>query len=148
MRRPKTQGVYVLVIFIEEPRMIKVGSLGNLMFENGIYAYVGSAQNSLEKRVLRHLNRGKKIFWHIDYLLNNEHVKIINVLYKIAPKCEECRIAEIMSGVYRPVQGFGSSDCNCKSHLFNINGYESFKMLMKKNNFTEFPIIGGKVNHY
>ncbi|HDO20376.1 MAG TPA: DUF123 domain-containing protein, partial [Candidatus Bathyarchaeota archaeon] len=91
------------------------------MFDHGIYVYVGSAQNSLEKRIARHFRKKKKKFWHIDYLLENENVKIITVLYKIAPRREECRIAKEINNIGSPIKGFGSSDCKCKSHLFKLN---------------------------
>jgi len=119
--------------------VIKVGSLNTLMFDHGIYVYVGSAQNSLEKRIARHFRKKKKKFWHIDYLLENENVKIITVLYKIAPRREECRIAKEINNIGSPIKGFGSSDCKCKSHLFKLNNYEELKKFIKENMFLNFP---------
>ncbi len=109
------------------------------MFDHGIYVYVGSAQNSLEKRIARHFRKKKKKFWHIDYLLENENVKIITVLYKIAPRREECRIAKEINSIGSPIKGFGSSDCKCKSHLFKLNNYEELKKFIKENRFLNFP---------
>ena len=127
------RGIYLLVILVEKQRSIRVGSLGTLVFESGLYAYVGSAQNSLEKRVTRHLTRNKKRFWHIDYLLEDKHVKIVNVFYKVAPKSEECHIAKKIGETNLPIKGFGSSDCNCKSHLFKLNSPESIEKIVKEN---------------
>jgi len=109
------------------------------MFDHGIYVYVGSAQNSLEKRIARHFRKKKKKFWHIDYLLENENVKIITVFYKIAPRREECRIAKKINSIGSPIKGFGSSDCKCKSHLFKLNNYEELKKFIKENGFLNFP---------
>ncbi|MCD6466081.1 DUF123 domain-containing protein [Candidatus Bathyarchaeota archaeon] len=109
------------------------------MFDHGIYVYVGSAQNSLEKRIARHFRKKKKKFWHIDYLLEDENVKIITVLYKIAPRREECRIAKEINSIGSPIKGFGSSDCKCKSHLFKLNNYEELKKFIKENRFLNFP---------
>jgi len=118
------KGVYVLVISINKDISVNIGALGNVHFERGLYAYVGSAQNSLEKRVERHhRKKGKRRFWHIDYLLANDAVRIVKVLCKEAARSEECEIAEKTSMKGTSVTGFGSSDCRCESHLFRIEDY-------------------------
>ena len=109
---------------------IKIGSLGRIMFEKGNYAYIGSAQNNVEKRVKRHLSAKKKMHWHIDYLLASPYARISHALYKIAKKQEECRTAMLLSATEKPVNKFGCSDCSCKSHLFKINN------LMSIGNFS------------
>jgi Uri superfamily endonuclease len=85
-----------------------------------LYAYVGSAQTNLEQRVKRHLKREKRLFWHIDYLLDNNAAEIVKVLYKEGDKTEECKTATRIGENGTPIAGFGCSDCNCKSHLFHI----------------------------
>lgn len=127
----ETRGIYVLIIYLGETRKIGVGSLGVLTFEKGFYAYVGSAQNSLEKRIARHFKKYKQFFWHIDYLLGDEYTEIVNVFFKEAPKSEECQLARTLSGLYKPVGGFGSSDCKCSSHLFKIDDHEKIEMLLR-----------------
>jgi len=117
------KGVYVLVISVDENIEVDVGALGSISFEKGLYAYVGSAQSSLEKRVKRYLRKAKRNFWHIDYLLDNEAVRIVKVFYKEADKAEECRIAEKLSERGVAVKNFGCSDCGCVSHLFRIDDY-------------------------
>jgi Uri superfamily endonuclease len=117
------KGVYVLVISVDENIEVDVGALGSIGFEEGLYAYVGSAQNSLEKRVKRHLRKAKRNFWHIDYLLDNEAVRVVKVFYKESDKAEECRIAEKLSEKGIAVKGFGCSDCGCVSHLFRVDDY-------------------------
>ena len=114
------RGVYVLIILITRNIKIKVGALGEIKFAKGVYAYVGSAQNNLEKRIERHLKKNKKKFWHIDYLTANKFVKIVKVFYKLAKKSEECRTAEKLRKTEIPIKNFGCSDCNCESHLFKI----------------------------
>jgi len=114
------KGVYVLVIKVTKDIKTKIGALGNLKFEKGIYAYVGSAQNSLEKRIARHKTKNKKLFWHIDYLLKNRNVKILKIFYKKAGKSEECRIAKRLSKINFPIPKFGCSDCKCETHLFKL----------------------------
>ena len=115
------KGIYVLVILVAEDTCLKVGSLGIIEFQKGLYAYVGSAQNNLEKRILRHLQKtDKRVFWHIDHLLGENSPRILRVFYKMAGRSEECRVAKLLSDKGVPVTGFGSSDCGCKSHLFKI----------------------------
>lgn len=124
------KGVYLLIISITKPVQIQVGALGKTSFEKGIYAYVGSAQNNLGKRVERHLKKVKRKFWHIDYLLENENVKILQVFYKVAGKSDECKLVEEIGKKGTPIINFGSSDCRCKSHLFQLNNYQFLRESM------------------
>ena len=114
------QGIYVIVIKINRDTNMKIGALGNLSFTKGQYAYVGSAQKNLQKRIKRHLRKQKRVFWHIDYLLDNPASKTVKIFFKQASKTEECTIAQEISARNEAVIGFGCSDCNCKSHLFRI----------------------------
>ena len=117
------KGVYVLIISVGKDIKVNVGALGSIFFERGLYAYVGSAQNGLERRVQRHLRKAKKKFWHIDYLLDDDAVRIVKVFHKEAEKSEECRIARKLSEKGIAVKRFGCSDCGCVSHLFRIGDY-------------------------
>jgi sugar fermentation stimulation protein A len=116
------KGVYVLAISVGKDIMVNVGALGSVFFEKGLYAYVGSAQNSLEKRIERHLRKAKKKFWHIDYLLDDDAVRIVRVFCKEAEKSKECRIARKLNEKGVAVKGFGCSDCGCVSHLLMYGG--------------------------
>ena len=126
----KMKGIYILLIKISKSIQTKIGSLGKINFKKGLYAYVGSAQNNLEKRVKRHLSNNKKTFWHVDYLLNNKFTKVSKVFYKKASKSEECRIANKLTG--NLIQNFGSSDCDCKSHLVKIRNLDIPKLAVKE----------------
>jgi Uri superfamily endonuclease len=125
------KGVYVLIIQVDEDTGVNVGAIGRLTFKKGLYAYVGSAQNNLEQRVKRHLRKEKRKFWHIDYLLDNDATKVMKVLHKQADKTEECAIAKVIGERGEPVDGFGSSDCSCKSHLFRIEDYWFLQEFMR-----------------
>ena len=128
----RIKGVYLLLIKISKEIQTKVGSLGMIKFDKGIYAYVGSAQNNLEKRVERHLRKKKRMHWHIDYLLNNRNVKILKVFYKKADKTQECKIAQELNKNETPIKSFGCSDCKCKSHLFKIKDIKNILKLEMK----------------
>lgn len=126
------KGVYVLVISVSKDIKVKVGALGSIGFEKGLYAYVGSAQNGLEKRIERHLRKAKRKFWHIDYLLSNRFAKVVEVFYKKAEKSEECRIARKLGERGIAVKNFGCSDCSCVSHSFRIGGYGFLREFMSE----------------
>lgn len=116
---------------IKKDIKIKVGALGIVYFKKGTYAYVGSSQNSLEKRLKRHFSMEKKMHWHIDYLLASPSVKIKKALYKKAGKEEECKMAFSLASAGKPVKGFGCSDCSCYSHLFLIKNIDTARSRIK-----------------
>lgn len=118
------KGVYVLVIRVSKNIKVNIGKLGAVAFRKGFYAYVGSDQNNLEKRIARHLRRNKKTFWHIDYLLDGKYAKVAEVFWKETEKAQECETAKKMGEVGQLILGFGCSDCSCKSHLFFLEDYE------------------------
>ena len=125
------KGVYVLIIQVDKDADVNVGALGKLTFEKGLYAYVGSAQTNLEKRIRRHFRKEKRKFWHVDYLLDNAAAKIAKVFFKNADKSEECETAKIINERGRAISGFGCSDCNCNSHLFRIGDYRFLQETMQ-----------------
>ena len=115
------KGAYCIIIEVKKDSSVKIGALGRIKFRKGIYCYVGSAMNNLEKRIKRHLSKSKKLHWHIDYLLLNKNASIRKVFYRESNKREECKIADFVSkNSIGQIENFGCSDCNCKSHLFKI----------------------------
>ena len=126
---------YILWIAVNKDIKICVGSLGKIHFKRGYYLYVGSAKRGIKARIKRHLSKNKKIFWHIDYLFSSNKVKIKNIW--ISVEKQECRIAKgLRQKGYDFVDKFGSSDCQCKSHLFFINKDDMrIRILLKKNGF-------------
>lgn len=109
------KGTYVLLLNMGKNSEIRIGGLGVLDFGKGYYAYVGSGQGSLEKRLERHFSDKKKRFWHIDYLLGE--AEALGAVYFESGK-EECRLAGGLAENFDSVKGFGCSDCSCMSHLF------------------------------
>lgn len=110
------KGCYCLIINLEKTSKIKIGKkLGYLKFDKGYYVYIGSAMNSLESRLNRHLSDDKKLHWHIDYLLKKS--EITDIIYNKNKKVE-CELSQYMSTQTTGVEGFGCSDCDCKSHLY------------------------------
>lgn len=119
------KGTYVLLIRMLHDVHLKVGGLGNVGFKAGHYAYVGSALGSLKKRVERHLREGKRKHWHVDYLL--AETDISEVVYGKSKKRKECEVARNLAENLKSFQGFGSSDCDCESHLFYSRSFDELK---------------------
>ncbi|MBU7009715.1 MAG: GIY-YIG nuclease family protein [Theionarchaea archaeon] len=100
---------YTLMMELSQDKKITVGKLGTILFKKGTYIYVGSAPS--EKRLQRHLRKEKKIFWHIDYFLQEAQIKEICIV-----DGEECEVADKIDLPF--IKRFGCSDCKCPSHLF------------------------------
>lgn len=112
--------IYTLLLHLDRPRKIKIGSLGTLLFPQGYYSYTGSARGPGGlKRVERHLrvlqgaNSTRR--WHIDYLL--PFANFVRVLTVKTRQNLECSIARSIGEALNPVKGFGCTDCRCVSHL-------------------------------
>ena len=123
-------GTYILVMKLKSNKNIRVGSLGKLEFNKGFYCYVGSAIGSttIENRCKRHLRKNKKMQWHIDYL--RKEAEIVNIFAIPSRKKIECKIArKILKKADSFIPKFGSSDCNCKSHLFYFKDKKSLSKL-------------------
>lgn len=118
-----TKGIYCLLIELKKNQKIRIGKLGKFKFPKGFYIYTGSALKNLEARIERHFKKQKKKFWHIDYLLSNKHAKIIKV-FKIETNLRlECKLNQNLLKKLKAcilVKKFGSSDCNCESHLLYL----------------------------
>ena len=110
------KGSYIIYIEAKKDQVVGIGKLGDIKFRKGFYAYVGSAMNGVEARVARHLGKGKKRHWHIDYLLGK--AKVVGALCIQSNRKVECSIAARLKEKFVGVPGFGCSDCKCQSHLF------------------------------
>lgn len=124
-----------------------MGKLGEISFREGYYIYVGSARGCLETRLRRHLRKDKKIYWHIDYLLENEKVWVSQIW--AIPKSIECEIANVFNKELSceiVKKGFGSSDCNCLTHLFYIKNKEKVESILEEIGFSEIIDLNFKMS--
>lgn len=110
------KGSYILLIQLPNEQTIKIGSLNTIHLPDGYYAYVGSAMGGLKSRLSHHLQRNKKLHWHIDYLVRKAFITGI-ILCQTKDRVE-CTIAQALKHQFDSIPGFGSSDCQCHSHLF------------------------------
>ena len=131
------RGTYILVTYLGKDLKIKIGKLGIINFLKGYYCYVGSAFGkivNLENRIKRHkrLNKEKKgnMKWHIDYFLISPNVSIKNIItFNKKIECKISRVIEKKSN--KTINGFGSNDCKCKSHLHYFRNSRSLKKAIK-----------------
>lgn len=135
------KGIYILAISIGKNKIVKIGALGKLFFKEGFYAYVGSAQKNLEKRLARHFRKTtKKKFWHIDFLLAEECVTVVKAFVKEAEKSEECKTAQSLGTLGFPIKDFGCSDCCCTSHLSMFSDYGALENACLKLGFKPIAL--------
>lgn len=115
------KGTYVLFLHFDSDIGTEIGALGFRVLKAGDYCYVGSAMGGLDQRVGRHLSRSKTIRWHIDYL-----TVLCDGSYAYEHEGDalsECDLAEIVrkTGAEPVIEGFGCSDCRCRTHLFRVD---------------------------
>lgn len=119
---PGSGGTYVLVFEVGGPVTVDVGALGSCAFPAGDYAYVGSAFGAGGfGRAERHRRKlggeGDTVHWHVDALTTHTETSFVAALL-VPERAVECAVArELPPG---PYDGFGSSDCDCRSHLSRV----------------------------
>jgi Uri superfamily endonuclease len=141
------RGIYILEIHLSHTFSLELKTFHHIKFPKGFYYYVGSAQKNLTKRIERHLNKNKKLFWHIDYITSLPFTKISGItIFPDAQKEIECELVNYLSNNYElnfPVKKFGSSDCHrCYSHLLYSNKKINFILKdMKFPRISYYPKI-------
>jgi len=113
------RGIYCLILRVPECT-IGVGALGKITFRAGWYTYIGSALGSGGfARVRRHIRVNRegtpRPHWHIDHLLSHPGVRLHRCICAETGRRLECELARSVGG--EAVEGFGCSDCRCRSHL-------------------------------
>jgi Uri superfamily endonuclease len=130
---PSNEGQYVLLLQLEDPTELRIGSLGTCRFDTGTFAYVGSAggPGGLSARIERHLKPAdqKRAHWHIDHLL--AHATIRAVGWSLQAQRNECEWATSLgrAGRHWP-RRFGASDCRCNGHLIEFAIPITFKRVI------------------
>ena len=116
-KEAQDQGSYLVIFRLPKKKIVRVGSLGDLPLRGGYYTYVGSARQNLSSRIERHRRLRKKIFWHIDHL--SAEADFHAALPVRSSDDLECEMASALQDFSDgAIPGFGSSDCDCLSHLF------------------------------
>ncbi len=144
----RSSGAYVLIVHLPAPVTLRVGSLGPQSFKEGHYLYCGSAQAGLMSRLARHMRVDKRRHWHIDHLTC--HGGTVGALAFEGRKETECLLASTLAavpGVLPAVQGFGSSDCGCLTHLFLVKDGVPLSIVLDflRSSFSERPRGGQSI---
>ena len=118
-REARDSGSYIVMIHLPQDVTTKVGSLGEIHFPAGYYLYVGTAKRALTKRMERHMRKHTAVHWHIDYLKGYADRCTAIPIRSSTPLEHELAeaVGRIADGC---VPSFGSSDCDCPSHLFRF----------------------------
>ncbi len=133
-----SKGLYVLLVRCDG-KTLRVGSLGLVKVPEGVLAYVGSAKGpgGLDARVRRHMRRGKKRRWHIDYL--TEVCEVLEA-WTLVTERDEGWLSDQLRRVAKPlIKGFGCSDRpQDGTHLYLVD-YEGVEELLLKLGFKRLP---------
>jgi len=120
--RDNATGSYLLLLDLAQPRMLRVGALGEIRFEAGVHLYAGSAFGSggLAARLGHHLRPAARPHWHVDHL--RRAARLVGIWVTHDPRRMECAFFEAAMRLRgaRSVPRFGASDCDCPSHLVAV----------------------------
>jgi Uri superfamily endonuclease len=111
------RGSYFLIIRLDENKTVRTKAR-EFPLRKGYYVYVGSAMNSLEKRVARHFRKDKKLHWHIDYLL--KEAKLLRAYLIPSEERLEEKLSMAVSKFGEPVEGFGAGDVKVSTNLYRF----------------------------
>jgi sugar fermentation stimulation protein A len=139
---PQDKGLYLLVLKLKVKQNISAGKLKTTEFKPGIYLYIGSAQNGLLRRIVRHLRKKKKTFWHTDYLLQRAQIEEVWVKRNVFDECKTLQDAKnLLKNSIFPLKKFGSSDCRCPSHLIYLpKSKADFQSMRQRLSFEKVNI--------
>ena len=124
-------GSYILVLRNPARQPIQIGKWRSLVFQAGFYLYTGSAfgPGGVRARLGRHLRESKSLRWHIDYL--RAVTKPYGAFISYEAKRLEHLWAQQLSTMraWSATEGFGCSDCQCRSHLFHSSAAPDIQLL-------------------
>lgn len=131
----KTPGSYALIFEAGRPFSAEIGKLGQFTGKPGCYIYCGSAfgPGGVAARIKHHTRPVKRPHWHIDYL--RRALTLVDIWYCFDPANREHDWSRIFSGygsALIPKPGFGSSDCDCTSHLIYLRNTPSITGFRRK----------------
>jgi Uri superfamily endonuclease len=113
-------GTYLLLLECNNEAELSIGKFGRMNTEPGYYLYVGSAfgPGGIRSRINHHMRRAGRPHWHIDYLRTVAVLVNAWCVYGYRYEHEWSRSLSKSEAATVPLKGFGSSDCECATHLF------------------------------
>ena len=125
---PTVSGAYVLVMEINKKVSLTITRFRGITLLPGHYAYTGSARGpgGLHARCRRHLQKDKKLHWHVDHLTTRARRMLVAPVVD-GNECDLRASLQALTPCELPVPGFGSSDCpHCLSHLLLLKDPAAF----------------------
>jgi len=134
-------GCYLLLYRNRRRFSADIGALGRRVFPRGFYVYVGSGMRSLFSRIGYHQRKSEKRHWHLDYI--KDRFSFLSDIPIVTSSNRECDLSrKILENGGIGIDGFGSTDCRCNSHLyfFESNPLDSddFWEVVLAERFEEF----------
>lgn len=128
-------GTYLLILHCSKKASVPIGRLGTLVTEPGYYIYVGSAfgPGGIPARLSHHEKVASTPHWHIDYL--RHHCALDECWYTEDSVHYEHDWAERLQhfhGARIAMPHFGSSDCQCSTHLFHFHHKPRFIEIVRE----------------
>jgi len=139
-------GCYQLVLRLEQVISLEVGALCKLNLSKGYYLYTGRHRKALWRRIERHLQKDKRVYWHIDYFTTHPAFQLKHLI--IYPETDaECKINQEFQHFFNArllYPGLGSGDCKnkCGAHMQfmqNLPGKAINQWLLTQSGFK--PLI-------
>ena len=111
---PLEKGIYLHFFLVDNNITINIRNT-RIIITTGIYAYVGSSMGSggIKARVVRHLRRRKKVYWHIDRITTSSAYTPLASIYALTDtKYSEYILSLLMytSRCFTSVDKIGGSD--------------------------------------
>ena len=113
-------GTYLLLLACDRVAEMTIGKLGLMTTVPGYYLYVGSAfgPGGIRARVKHHAITAARPHWHIDYLRTQADLVEAWCVFGARTEHEWAHALMRVEESVICLQGFGSSDCSCATHLF------------------------------
>jgi Uri superfamily endonuclease len=113
-------GTYALPLVPEIVGTVRIGRLGDLTLDGGVFVYVGSAlgPGGVAARCRHHRRIATRPHWHLDHLRPACQVLAIWVAYGQERREHLWALAlGQLPDARWPLLRFGASDCRCPAHL-------------------------------
>ena len=118
---PFHSGCYQIIFLLNRPILLKVGALCTLHLEEGYFIYTGRHRKALAARINRHLQKHKRIYWHVDYFTSHRafQVKHLVIYPGVDAECQLNQAFREFLGARVVYPGLGSGDCqkHCAAHM-------------------------------
>jgi Uri superfamily endonuclease len=139
-------GTYLLLLECKQATDLVVGRLGNMKTEPGYYVYVGSAfgPGGIQARVNHHRQLARRPHWHVDYLRSAAQLIEAWCVHGVRCEHEWAQALLQLEAAAVPLAGFGSSDCDCRSHAFYLRHKPARRALegVLKSQLNPVPVPG------